>query len=246
MTDKIDINDIIRKSISTSGISNAATKETIVSESKTHDKEVLNESYIAEPKKYGLVTDFLTQKSKDAHLELYANYIETLNKVAAELDTASTEEANARHSEFRSLKLDETYNKNAVWLHELFFANCFDPHSEVYMDSMSYMRLERDFGGFEKWQKCFMACALSCGEGWAVTGYDMFLKKYVCIAINHHSDGVPIGFYPVVVVDMWSHSYWKDYLTDKKNYLVAMLREINWTVVEDRFNKAEKIAGVLK
>lgn len=206
----------------------------------------LNESYVHEPKQFKQVTEFVSQKTKAAHTELYKGYVESLNKISSKLDTAERGTTNSRHSDYRSLKLDEVYNLNASWLHELYFANCFDPHSEIVMDSTSYLRLQRDFGTFDDWQRDFMACALSAGSGWAVLGYHMFLKKYVNFMVSHHSGDVPVGFYPLIVVDMWEHAYYRDYLTDKKSYLIAQMREFNWTVIEERFKKAEQIAQVVK
>ena len=55
-----------------------------------------------------------------------------------------------------------------------------------------------------------------------------------------------MGFYPIIVVDMWEHAYFRDYLTDKKSYLISQMKELNWTVIEERFKKAEAIAQVLK
>ena len=118
---------------------------------------------------------------------MYLKYIESFNKVSAELDSVDKNDANVRHSKYRSLKVDETYNLNAIYLHELYFANCFDPNSEVYMDSMPYIRLQRDFGSFEDWQQDFIACALSAQEGWAICGYNMFLKKFVNTLVDLHS-----------------------------------------------------------
>lgn len=206
----------------------------------------LDESYVAEPKPFKQVSELVSQKTKDSHIELYKNYVDTLNGVSAELDTADRSEANSAHSEYRTLKADETNNLNAVWLHELYFANCFDPHSEVYMDSKSYLRLERDFGTFEDWQKDFMACALSAGTGWAVCGYNLYLKRFVNTVIRNHSHDVMVGLYPLVVVDMYEHAYYRDYMTDKKSYLVAQMREFNWNVIEERFLKAEALNEVLK
>lgn len=209
---------------------------------------LVKESYVSQPKSYDQVSEFVSQKTKEAHTELYERYIENLNKVSVELDTSerATEKVNSAHSEYRSLKLDEIYNLNAKWLHELFFANCFDPHSELYMESLAFMRLQRDFGTFEAWQKDFMACALTCGNGWAVCGYNVHLQRYVNTIVSNHSQDVMVGLYPVVVLDMWEHSYSRDYLNDKKSYLVAMMREINWNVVEERVQKAEQIAEVVK
>lgn len=209
-------------------------------------EENVNESYVAEPKPYKQVSELVSQKTKSAHIELYKQTIETLNDVSAKLDTADRSSANSKHSDYRSLKLDETLNLNSTWLHELYFANCFDPHSEVYMDSKAYLRLERDFGTFEDWQKDAIACAMSCGQGWLVCGYNMFLKKFVNTFVSNHSQDVMMGLYPLIVIDMHEHSYCRDYLTDKKSYLVAQMRELNWNTIEERFLKAEALHEVLK
>lgn len=234
----IDVEGIIKQSISTH-----IRKE---QESLPRFESPLSEAYVHEPKPFKQVTEFLTQKAKDAHVELYKGYVESLNKVSSELDTADRRSANSRHSEFRSLKIDEVFNLNAAWLHELHFANCCDPHSEIVMDSVAFLRLQRDFGTFDDWQRDFMACALAAKSGWAVLGYHTFLRKYVNFFIDEHSGNVPVGFYPLIVVDMWEHAYFRDYLTDKKSYLVAQMRELNWNVIEDRFKKAEAIGQVVK
>lgn len=212
----------------------------------TINPTVLGEAYVAEPKTFKQVSELVSQKTKTSHVELYNDYVESLNRTSAELDTVDRAVSNARHSQFKSLKCDESYNLNATWLHELYFANCFDPHSEIAMDTLSYMKLQRDFSTFDDWQRDFIACANSCGEGWAVCGWSSYLKRYINTAINGHSDSVMLGLHPVIVVDMWSHSYFRDYATDKQSYIVAMLRELNWQVIEDRFKKTEELAKVLK
>lgn len=206
----------------------------------------LDEALVHEPKPFNQVSEFVSQKTKSTHEELYKKYIESFNKVSSELDTVDRSNINVNHSQYRTLKIDETFNINAMWLHELYFTNCFDPHSEVTMNSLSYMRFERDFGTFEDWQRDFMACALASKTGWAVAGYHVFLRKYMNIMIDENSGNVPMGFYPIIVVDMWEHSYFRDYLSDKKSYLIAQMREFNWNIIEERIKKAEGIAQVTK
>lgn len=206
----------------------------------------INESYVAQTKTFSLPTEKISQESKDVHLELYQHYIEQMNHVSARLDTVNRKEADSSHSDFRSLKIDEIFNLNAVHLHELYFANISDPHSEIMMDSLVFMRLERDFGSFEAWQKDFIACALSAREGWVVTAYSTFLKRFINFFIDGHSQNIPVGCYPTVVVDTWAHSYYHDRMGDKKSYIVDMMREFNWAVIEERFKRAELIAGAMK
>ena len=224
----IDVDDIVKRSI-------RGNIQKVIPH-QVENSDLISESYVHEPKQFKQVTEFISQKAKNAHVELYKGYIESLNKISSELDTADRSGVNSRHSQFKSLKIDETYNLNAVWLHELYFSHCFDPNSEIAMDSMSFIRLQRDF----------MAGALAAGNGWAVTGYHTFLRRYVNTVVNDHSSNVMLGLYPVVVVDMWEHAYTRDYAVDKKSYLVSQLRELNWTVIEDRFNRAESLSQVVK
>ena len=230
----LDLDSIVKTSLHRAG---APTKQ---------PKQVVSESYVATPKDYGQVSELVSAKTKAAHKDLYAGYVEALNRTSAELDTVDRANAGSTKSAFRDLKLTEAYSANAVWLHELYFANCFDPHSEIYMDTKSYMRLERDWGTFKDWQRDFMACALSTREGWAVMGYSTYLKRYINTMIDEHSGGVTLGLYPIIVIDMWSHAYYRDYLTDKQSFLVSQMRELNWDTIEERFVKAEKIAEALK
>lgn len=241
------VNEAVKSAIKQFGLTLDEETNTVVElEEKNEQHTTVNESYVATPKPYKQVTEFISQKTKDTHVELYNGYIETVNKVSGLIDSANLDDADSKHSDIRSLKLDESYNLNAVWLHELFFANCFDPNSEVYMDSMAFMRLQRDFGTFDAWQKDFIACAKSCGEGWAVCGYNMFLKRFVNTVVSHHSGDVQLGLYPVIVLDVWSHAYFRDYLADKSSYVTAMLRELNWVTIEERFNKVCSIEDILK
>ena len=123
-------------------------------------KEILEEAFVAQSKKFQLNTDYLSDANIQNHIKLYEDYVEKFNLTNAKL-SAMAPEGNSNHSDYRSAKLDETYNMNGAYLHELFFANMADNNSQINMDSLSYMRLARDFGTFDDWQKDFMACALS-------------------------------------------------------------------------------------
>jgi len=168
------------------------------------------------------------------------NWHNYLLHVSSELDAVNKHEAGSYASLYRSLKMDECYNLNAVKLHELYFYNISDLASEITVDSLPYMKFSRDFGTFENWQFDFIACAMSSREGWAMTVYEPYKKVYMNICVDSHSMGVPVGAIPVFVLDMWSHSYFKDYEIDKRSYIISMMREINWDVVEARMVLVEQ------
>ena len=86
----------------------------------------INESFVAQEKSFELLTDFLTEKNINNHKELYKGYLENFNKVSAALDSTDRSNVNSNYSDYRSKKLDETYNLNGSYLHELYFANISD------------------------------------------------------------------------------------------------------------------------
>ena len=94
------------------------------------------------------------------------------------------------------------------------------------MDSLSYMRLNRDFGSFDEWQKDFIAAGKSSRCGWVVTYLNMYTQSYMNCIIDLHAQNVPAGMYPVIVMDMWQHAYYKDYLKDGTTYLSAMMKQL--------------------
>jgi len=208
-------------------------------------KKQLNESYVIAPKNFVLKTEMLSEKNKAANLKQLEQYIKAVNSVSAQLDSVDRLSANSKHSEFRSLKIDEAYGLNAAFLNGMFFDNISDLQSQLSMDSLAFMRLERDFGTFDEWQQDFIACALSSRNGWAVTVFNAFLNRYVNIVIDSNALHVPINCYPIVVLHMSESTYYRDYLDDKKTYVFAMMKELNWDIIEGRFKKAEKIAKVM-
>jgi Fe-Mn family superoxide dismutase len=114
------------------------------------------------------------------------------------------------------------------------------------MDSLAYMRLNRDFGTFDDWQRDFIACAKAARCGWVVTYLNTFTQSYMNCIIDLHSQHIPAGMYPVIVMDVWQHAYYRDYLKDISTYLSAMMKQLNWNVIESRIEKADKIIQVIR
>lgn len=208
--------------------------------SKKTVKKLVTEALAALPQTFSLQTEKLSDVVKNAHEQLYQALVNSFNKTSASLDGANVHEANSENSEFRSLKMAECYNLNGIKLHELYFHNIADPASEINVDALPYMRLARDYGTFENWQFDFMATCNSSRSGWAVLVYEPYKDVYMNVTIDSHDKGLPLGAIPVLVMDMWEHSYLVDYESRKTDYVVSMMREINWSVVEARMVLAER------
>lgn len=57
------------------------------------------------------------------HYKLYVGYVNKTNEIREKLPLADRKKANATYSEYRELKLEETYSLNGIKLHELYFDN---------------------------------------------------------------------------------------------------------------------------
>ena len=211
---------------------------------KSKSKKVIKEAYRTTPKKFSLSTEFLSQKTKHARQKEFESYVDGLNDIAAQLEAANREDADKYSSEFRNLKISEVHCLNASFLRALHFENISDPQSQLSMDSLTFMRLERDFGNFDEWQKDFIACGMASRSGYVVTGYNTFLNRYMNYVIDEESKNVPVGMHPVIVLDTSEGAYYRDYLDDRKTYIVAMMKELDWDHIGERFKRAERIAKI--
>ena len=66
------------------------------------EKDKLSEAYVTQAKQFNLNTDLLSSKTKKVQQEMLNGYVETLNHVAASLDTAAEDNASSDSSKFRS------------------------------------------------------------------------------------------------------------------------------------------------
>ena len=213
---------------------------------KPKAKPLVREAYAPQPKPYSLSTEALGEDTKTAHQELYRGYVEQLAEISAKLDTVQRKGIDCNSSEYRSLKYDEVWHLNAVYLHELYFANISDLHSEVRHDSLAYMRLNRDWGTFDEWQFDFKAACESAGNGWALCIYSTFLRRFINVFVTSHVTSLPVGCYPVIAMDMHEHAYYADYKNNKRGYIIKMMQELNWDVIEERIKRADLIQKALE
>lgn len=216
--------------------------ETIAINAANHAKgqvRIQKEAYVVQPKSYKQLTDASSKKTKEAHKSLYEGYAKKLTEVSSKIDSATDADT------IRNLKIEESFLLNAVYLHELFFSNCFNSTSELYQETLSFIRLQRDWGTFDKWMDEFQKCAAASRNGWVVCAYNTYLKKLQNVCIDSHNVNVPLGTIPIIVIDTWEHSYFADFGIDKEAYVVAMMREIDWDVIEERMSKIDQVNEVL-
>lgn len=170
----------------------------------------------------------------DEHLKLYHGYIDKTNAISVA----------GRHDgslEYVGLKMNETYNLDGVLLHELFFENI---HPTLLGAPVGSSEAERKFEEFiihwfsdiKFWTNEFRQAAL-LARGWVIFGWDRRTNTYRNIVLNLHNEGLVTGFVPFIVLDVYEHAYWMDYGTNKAGYIEAFLANLNYKVIEQRFEE---------
>jgi len=49
---------------------------------------------------------------------------------------------------------------------------------------------------------------------------------------------VPVGFTPLLVMDVWEHAFMRDYkATERGKYIEAFFRNIDWRMIERRLQE---------
>lgn len=171
----------------------------------------------------------------DAHLRLYEGYVTNINKIDAELaqGDAKREQSNTTFSYYRELKRGETFALDGVILHELYFENIGGTMKEPKQAVLE--RIEDDFEVFQDWQEDFIATA-KASRGWAVLSYDQRSQRYRNISLDAHDLGNIAYSAPVLVLDMYEHAYFLQYVDKKADYINNFMKNINWAVVGERMN----------
>ena len=184
------------------------------------------------PTQFAYDTGAVSQRQFDEHMKLYKGYVDKTNAITEELALGSDrDKANAVYSKYRGLKDSETFALSGVILHEMYFQNMTAGPGRPC--EKTQMVLEDSFGGYEGWLADFKACA-TAARGWCSLSYEQRTKTFRNVMQDIHDEGLIVGMYPLLVLDMYEHAYFLDYGTDKASYINKFVDSINWDAVSKR------------
>lgn len=171
------------------------------------------------------------------HFTLYAGYVRQVNALNAELaELRGQGKASGTNAEFAELTRRLGFEYNGMILHECYFENlrpAADPRPPG--GSGLSQALAQSFGSFEQWSTDFHAIGEMRGVGWAILFEDPVTDRLSNHWVTLHQEGIPAGFKPLLVMDVWEHAYMRDYkATGRKQYVEAFFRNIDWALVERR------------
>lgn len=182
----------------------------------------------------------ISDKQIDFHFDThYKGYVNKLNEVWEKLETADRSKANQNYSEYRSLKVDETFNHMGVVLHELYFENLKDGKGSKPSEKLTEL-IKKNFGSMEKWKEDFKACGIAL-RGWAILALDLSTGRLINNGLDAHNLYTMTNAIPLLVLDVYEHAYYADYGPKRAPYIDAFLENVNWNVVDKRLEKGLRV-----
>lgn len=168
------------------------------------------------------------------HFTLYQGYVTNTNKV---LDTLSQmlKDGKTGTPEFAELKRRLGWEFNGMRLHEYYFEN-LGGKGEINKNGKLAKKLIEDFESYELWEKDFKAIGMMRGIGWVALYHDITNGRLINFWINEHDASHPAGCNPVLIMDVFEHAFMVDYGLKKANYIEAFFKNIDWNVLEGRYD----------
>ena len=188
--------------------------------------------------------DGISDKQVEEHLALYSGYVKQVNALNEELAKLRGEgKASGKNPEFAELTRRLGFEYDGMILHEYYFSNlrkAADPKPAA--NSPLATALNDAFGSVDQWRADFQAIGDMRGIGWVILFEDPVTDRLSNHWVTMHQEGIPAGFKPLLVMDVWEHAFMRDYkVTDKAKYVEAFFRNVDWAMVERRLQDAQAI-----
>lgn len=172
---------------------------------------------------------------------LYAGYVDNTNKTEEKLKQAR---ATNDFKNIKCLEKDLSFFGSGAILHELFFTN-MGPAIPTSPNVDLMKQINTDFSSFDKFKMQFTESSKVVeASGWNLLVWVPAFKKLEILQCEKHQNLTLWGCVPLLVLDMWEHSYYLQYKTSRADYINAFWNIINWNIVNKRWNNIDKQANI--
>ena len=177
----------------------------------------------------------LSEKLVQSHWENnYSGSVRALNTVRGKLAQALNA-ADTPAYIYNDLKREHLMRTGSVLLHELYFGNL---GGDGKAGAAVRSRIAASFGTYDTWESEFrkIGSGLGGGSGWAVLGYNPGFDLLENYWMADHATA-PVGAVPLLVMDMYEHSYAIDYGAAVAKYIDAFMANVQWEEVAKRIER---------
>lgn len=196
------------------------------------------------PYDYGALEPHISGRIMELHHDKHhAAYITGANTTLEKL--AEAREA-GKFDAVMGLEKTLAFNLGGHVNHSAFWAN-LSPDGGDRPDGELGAAIDEHFGSFDGFQKHFTATATTIqGSGWAILAWDSVGQKLVIFQLYDQQGNIPLGVVPIVLLDMWEHAFYLDYVNVKADYVKAWWNIVNWADAAERFARARtQTAGLI-
>jgi superoxide dismutase, Fe-Mn family len=181
----------------------------------------------------------ISDKTLEMHLKLYEGYVKNTNLLGENLaELVRQKKAAATNPAYAELKRHLGFEFGGMVLHEHYFGNLRAGGGGV--PTKNFINaVDIAFGGFDAWKTDFVGVGSMRGVGWAILYEDPMTNNLSNHWIELHQQGVPSGFKPILVMDVWEHAFLLDYKpSERGKYIDAFFANVDWQVVERQLGNA--------
>lgn len=125
-------------------------------------------------------------------------------------------------------------------LHSIFWTNLINRKTDP--SGTLLKQIEKDFGSYDKLKLLLSKTSKGVdGNGWGILGYQPYTQKLTVLQCENHEKLTQWGVIPLLVIDVWEHSYYLKYRNRRAEFVDNLFPIINWDNVAERFNSALKL-----
>lgn len=138
-----------------------------------------------------------------------------------------------------AIQNDVINNGGGVYNHNFYFS-CMTPNSVINSQSNLYRAIESQFGSYENFKANFKSTALKVfGSGYAALCKDK-LGRLKIATLPNQCTVLSIDLTPILMIDVWEHSYYLKYQNRRIEYIDNWFDIINWEFAELCYNQKGK------
>lgn len=184
------------------------------------------------------VLEGLSEKQIKVHLGLYEGYVKNVNLLMEKIQTLKEADAEGNAYVIAELRRRFGFEFDGMRMHEYYFSQFEAKAATLNQDSeLASAALEKY--GEQGLIAHMKEVAGSRGIGWVVVYSDPIAKTLHTVFVADHEVGQLAGLPVILALDLWEHAFMVDYVPgEKKNYIEAFFANLNWSVVEKRFEAA--------
>ena len=181
----------------------------------------------------------LSEKQIKVHLGLYEGYVKNVNLIMEKIRSLRTTDAEGNAYLIAELRRRFAFEFDGMRMHEYYFTQFEGGLTSLTTGSALGKAVVEKYG-----EQGIIAhvkeVARSRGIGWVVVYSDPGVKTLHTVFVNDHELGHLAGLPVLLTLDLWEHAYMVDYVpAEKKNYIDAFFANLNWSIVEKRFDEAK-------